>query len=73
MFFRRKGWLRNNHDEKLIDQLESLKEHWMVQKNIIEKSVEPSDEVLYELKLAESKYFFLLREAKTRGIFIGKR
>lgn len=73
MFFRRKGWLRNEHDERLLVQLESLKEHWMIQKSIIEKSVEPSDEVLFELKLAESKYFFLLREAKTRGIFIGKK
>ena len=73
MFFRRKGWLRHEHDERLLVQLESLKENWMIQKNIIEKSVEPSDEVLFELKLAESKYFFLLREAKTRGVFIAKR
>ena len=72
MFFRRKDKLRREFDEKLLFQLEYLKEEWMRQKNLIEKSIDPSDEVLYELKLAESKYFFLLREAKSRKIFLGK-
>jgi hypothetical protein len=72
MFFRRKEKLRKEFDEKLLFQLEYLKEEWMRQKNLIEKSIDPSDEVLYELKLVESKYFFLLREAKCRRIFLGK-
>lgn len=72
MFFRRKEKLRKEFDEKLLFQLEYLKEEWMRQKNLIEKSIDPSDGVLYELKLAESKYFFLLREAKCRRIFLGK-
>ena len=73
MFFRRKGWLRNEYDEKLLIQLEALKENWMQQKNIIERSVEPSDEVLFDLKISETKYFFLLREAKMRKIVLGKK
>ena len=72
MLFRRKGWLRNEYDEKLLIQLEVLKENWMQQKNIIERSVEPSDEVLFELKISETKYFFLLREAKKRKIVLGR-
>ena len=28
MFFRRKGWLREEFDEKLIKQFNDLKEHW---------------------------------------------
>ncbi|MDF0729001.1 YaaL family protein [Cytobacillus sp. S13-E01] len=72
MLFRKKGWLRNEYDEKLLIQLEALKENWMQQKNIIERSVEPSDEVLFELKISETKYFFLLREAKMRKIVLGR-
>ncbi|MDQ0163936.1 YaaL family protein [Bacillus alveayuensis] len=68
MFFRKKGWLRKEYNEKLLLDLLELKEQWNRQKKIIEKSVEPSPEVLYELKLAESKYFFLLKEAKNRRV-----
>jgi hypothetical protein len=68
VFFRKKGWLRKEYNEKLLLDLLELKEQWNRQKKIIEKSVEPSPEVLYELKLAESKYFFLLKEAKNRRV-----
>jgi hypothetical protein len=72
MFFRKKGKLRQEFDEKLLHQLESLKEDWMRQKRLIEKSIDPTEDVLNDLKIAESKYFFLLREAKQRKIFLGK-
>jgi hypothetical protein len=68
VFFRKKGWLRKEYNEKLLLDLLELKEQWNRQKKIIEKSVEPSPEVLYELRLAESKYFFLLKEAKNRRV-----
>lgn len=42
MFFRRKGWLRNEYDQKLIEQLELLKKDWLYQKSMLEKSVDPS-------------------------------
>lgn len=41
-------------------------------KQLIEKSVEPSDKVIFDLKIAEAKYLFLLREAKKRKVTIGK-
>jgi hypothetical protein len=72
MFFQRKDKLRREFDDKLLSQLEYLKDDWMRQKNMIEKSIDPSDAVLYDLKVAESKYFFLLREAKSRKLFLGK-
>ncbi|WP_078543229.1 YaaL family protein [Litchfieldia alkalitelluris] len=72
MFFRKKGKLRKDFDEKLLQQLEHLKEDWMKQKLLIEKSIDPSEEILNDLRLAESKYFFLLREAKQRKLFIGR-
>lgn len=69
--FKRKGWLRKEFDEKLVTKLTELKDVWMRQKQIVEKSVEPSEEVLCELKVEEAIYLFLLREAKLRKVNIG--
>jgi hypothetical protein len=49
-----------------------MKKEWNRQKQLVDKSVEPSSQVLYELKIAEAKYFFLLKEAKNRNIKIGR-
>ncbi|AKL87136.1 YaaL family protein [Bacillus atrophaeus] len=70
MGFLRKKKLRKEFDEKLIEQLFNQKEEWGRQKRLVEKSVEPSAEVLNELKMAEAKYFFYLREAKQRNLRI---
>ncbi|MCY9377201.1 YaaL family protein [Bacillus spizizenii] len=72
MGFLRKKTLRREFDEKLIEQLFKQKEEWNRQKKLVEKSLEPSDEVLYELKIAEAKYFFYLREAKQRNLKISR-
>lgn len=55
-------------DERLLQEIYRLKDEWMRLKEIIEKSVEPSETGQYDLKLAEVKYFYLLREARHRGI-----
>ncbi|MEH7387795.1 YaaL family protein [Bacillus sp. JJ1521] len=70
MLFKKKGKLRKQFNQELFSQLEIAKKEWMRQKSLIEKSVEPSDDVLSELKVAETKYFFLLREAKRRKVFL---
>ena len=70
MGFLRKKTLRREFDEKLIEQLFKQKEEWNRQKKLVEKSLEPSAEVLCELKVAEAKYFFYLREAKQRNLTI---
>lgn len=49
-------------------ELQKARTEWLEQKQLIEKSVDPSLEVLSALQLAEAKYFFLLREAKHRRI-----
>lgn len=72
MLFRRKGWLRSQYDQQLIQNLLMMKKEWNRQKQLVDRSVEPSPQVLYELKVAEAKYFFLLKEAKVRKIKIGK-
>jgi hypothetical protein len=68
MFFRRKGYLRREYDEKLVNLLEELKQEWLRQKRIVEQSLEPSEEVLCHLQIAEAKYFYMLREAKKRQV-----
>ncbi|SFA54695.1 Protein of unknown function [Parageobacillus thermantarcticus] len=68
MLWRRKGWLKKQFDLKLIEQLQAVRDEWYEQKQLIEKSVEPSEEVLMTLNVAEAKYFFLMREAKYRRV-----
>jgi hypothetical protein len=72
MFFRRKGWLRKEFDEKLLTQLNDYKNDWQNQKVLLEKSFDPSEEVICQSKLSEAKYFFLFKEAKYRNIRINR-
>jgi hypothetical protein len=70
MLFRRRGRLRNEFDDRLLEQLNSLKEEWYNQKRLLEKSFDPSEEILAQTKLAEAKYFYLFKEAKARKISV---
>lgn len=72
MFWKKKGWLRKQFNDQLIERLQRYRDDWMEKKQLIEKSVEPSDKVIFDLKIAEAKYLFLLREAKKRKVTIGK-
>ncbi|MDQ0228674.1 YaaL family protein [Metabacillus niabensis] len=72
MLFRRKGWLRTQYDQQLLHDLLEMKKEWNRQKQLVDKSFEPSGHILYELKVAEAKYFFLLKVAKSRNLKIGK-
>lgn len=68
MFFQRKGKLRKEFDEKLLVQSSHLKQEWLNDKTLLDKSFDPSDEVICGAKLSEAKYFFLFKEAKQRKI-----
>jgi hypothetical protein len=68
VFFRRKGRLRKEANERLLHAIEAVRSEWLTKKELIENSVEPSEQVLYEVKLAKAKYFFLLKEAKARKL-----
>lgn len=72
MFFRRKGWLRKEYDEKLMAKMDAFKSDWQRQKSLLEKSFDPSEEVICQTKIAEAKYIFLLREVKQRKISLLK-
>lgn len=72
MFFRRKGWLRKEYDEKLLKHMNDYKNEWQQQRMLLEKSFDPSEEVICQTKLAEAKYFFLFKEAKHRNITLNR-
>ncbi|KFZ42199.1 DUF2508 domain-containing protein [Anoxybacillus flavithermus] len=72
MLWKKKGWLRKQFNDQFIERLQSYRDDWMEKKQLIEKSVEPSEKVIFDLKIAEAKYLFLLREAKKRKVKIGK-
>ena len=72
MLFRKKGWLRKEFDDKLLEKVHELKDTWINQKQLIERSFEPSSEAISQAKIAEAKYFFLFKEVKKRKISIRK-
>ena len=72
MFFQRKRKLRKEFDEKLLLQFSHLKKEWLNDKSLLDKSFDPSEEVICAAKLTEAKYFFLFKEAKERNIKILK-
>ncbi|MBP2243351.1 hypothetical protein J2Z40_003988 [Cytobacillus eiseniae] len=72
MLFRKKGWLRKEFDEKLLDKTNQLKDSWISQKTLIEKSFDPSIEAECQTKIAEMKYFFLFKEVRKRNITVSK-
>lgn len=66
MGFLRKKKLRKEFDNKLVEQLIHQKEEWNRQKRLIENSLEPSPEVLYELKVAEAVLFLFAGSKKKK-------
>jgi Protein of unknown function (DUF2508) len=72
MFFRKKGKLRKEFDEKLVDKLHYNKDIYLSQVELVERSVDPPEDLLTHVKLSQAKYFFLLKEAKARNVLITK-
>ncbi|MFD2680022.1 YaaL family protein [Bacillus seohaeanensis] len=70
MFFRKKGKLRKEYNDSLIQIMEESKRDWLQQEALEELSMDQNLSLQYHSKIAESKYFFLLREAKHRKIVI---
>ncbi len=70
MFFRKKGKLKKEYDQSLLQTLEESKENWNHHRSIDEMSVDYSLNLHCQSKIAEAKYFFLFREAKHRKIVI---
>ncbi|TGB01322.1 YaaL family protein [Halobacillus salinus] len=60
--------VRKEMDQQLLTDIRKMKKEWEVLNSIMEQSIEPSDEGLQDLALVKAKYFYLLREARVRGI-----
>ncbi|KHE66933.1 YaaL family protein [Halobacillus sp. BBL2006] len=67
MFGRNKK-MTKEFDQQLLFNIKKLKHEWETLNAIIEQSIEPSDDGLTQLALVKAKYFYLLREARFRGI-----
>ncbi|WLR48484.1 YaaL family protein [Halobacillus litoralis] len=66
--FGRKKTVKKEMDRELLLHIKELKREWETLNTIIEQSIEPSDEGLNDLAVVKAKYFYLLREARFRGI-----
>ncbi|WP_335872924.1 YaaL family protein [Bacillus sp. 2205SS5-2] len=70
MFFRKRNKIRNEYDGQLINLMESTKRDWVDKRSIEEMSIDQHFDLTCQTKIAESKYFFLFKEAKKRKIVI---
>ncbi|WP_100486534.1 YaaL family protein [Sporolactobacillus pectinivorans] len=70
MFGRKKGLLRKEITDSLLESLTRCKRDWMTKRDVIEPSIDPSEEVMYQLKLAETRYLFLLKEVRELKIHV---
>jgi len=69
MFSRRKN-VRKYKNKELLDAFFETEYDWKNMQVIIENSVDPKIEDFQLLELLESRYIFLLKEAKERNISV---
>ncbi|MCM3390506.1 YaaL family protein [Ureibacillus chungkukjangi] len=70
MIFSRKGKLKREFDERLVNLIKETKDDWSSAK-VIEDLVDDYDlEVIAHRKIAESVHFYLFKEARIRKILI---
>lgn len=70
MFFRSKGKLKKEFDDKLVHLIKETKED-LQQAKIIEELLDDYDlELIAQRKVAESIHFYLFKEARIRRVLI---
>ncbi|KAB2487344.1 YaaL family protein [Priestia endophytica] len=70
MLFKRKGWLREEYNQKLLNELFQEKKERIYRSRLMEQSLDPTPEAVAHSKLSEIKYLYLLKEAKVRNLTI---
>ena len=70
MFFRSKGKLKKEFDDKLVHLLKETKEELQQAKNIEELLDDYDLELIAQRKVAESIHFYLFKEARIRRVLI---
>ncbi|MGN8648303.1 YaaL family protein [Gracilibacillus sp. HCP3S3_G5_1] len=66
--FRSKKIKKAELDQEFLDQIFQLKKEWTYLDDILNRSIEPSESGQFDLAVTRAKYFYLLREAKTRNL-----
>jgi hypothetical protein len=66
--FGKKRTIKKDMDRELLVNIKKMKHEWETLNTIIEQSIEPSEDGLKDLAVVKAKYFYLLREARFRGI-----
>lgn len=69
MFFRKQK-LRKEYDDKLVQLMRHTKEEWQRTQNIESLMVDYDLNIIAQRKIAESKHFYLFKEARIRKILI---
>ncbi|WP_347861784.1 YaaL family protein [Salimicrobium sp. PL1-032A] len=60
---------RKRREEKyLVESIRQAHQEWEKLENVMSRSIDPSEESYMELSVAKAKYFYLLREARIRGV-----
>ncbi|AKO90708.1 YaaL family protein [Priestia filamentosa] len=70
MLFKRKGWLREEYNQKLLNELFQEKKERIYRSRLMEQSLDPTPEAVANSRLSEIKYLYLLKEAKVRNLTI---
>lgn len=69
MFFRKQK-LRKEYDDKLVQLMRYTKEEWQRTQEIENLMADYDFNIIVERKIAESKHFYLFKEARIRKILI---
>ncbi|MGX9132833.1 YaaL family protein [Rummeliibacillus sp. JY-2-4R] len=69
MFFRKQK-LRKEYDDKLVQLMRQTKEDWQHTQEIENLMADYDLNIIAERKIAESKHFYLFKEARIRKILI---
>lgn len=64
---RRKA-MKKKMDEELLETIYNLQWEWKRLEGVLANSIEPSDDSIYQEKIAKAKFMFLLREARHLNI-----
>ncbi|SFE64040.1 YaaL family protein [Alteribacillus iranensis] len=67
MLFRKES-IRRSENKRLVEKIHETKAELDRYEEVLANSIEPSEEVLIELKLWRSKYIFLMKEARYRKV-----
>lgn len=70
MFFSRKGKLKKEYDERLVQSIKTVKDDLNNAKVMEDLMDEVNLDVSVQTKTAESLYFYLLKEARIRKVII---